>query len=220
MTLSKAQGIAALIPITLGVLAFIWNVYNYLQGADVKLLPPDQMTIGSSASVNFPLRGKGPYVHFISTMGYVNAGAAGYSSVVRRERIRVQVDGGKFFEHWWYHFVTSDSGGPKGDELKVNKKEDARPFPIMAGSSQSHETLFQPWPYKCEDAEKKCNARKNYVEWKNFVDGLHDGSKIKIILLADLFDETEPVEAECNLRITKPNIDAMNDRKWVSLPCN
>jgi len=146
----------------LGVLAFLWNVWNWFEGAEVNLFSPDQVTIARSDQVSYPMRGEAPYVLFILKMSYTNEGAPQYSSVVRRERLVLELPGRNPVEHHWFRVVSADIG-KQGDKLVVNRLHESRPFPVQAGSATSHETLFQPWPHKCPEERQDCNPRKNYL---------------------------------------------------------
>jgi hypothetical protein len=190
-----------------------------MTGPNVMLIAPDQITIGSSEQVKFPLRGGGPYVHFIAQMSYVNKGAIGYNATVKSERVRVKVANMKPFEHRWFRFVTSDSGGPDGWKLQVTKVRDAGPFPITAGTASSQETLFQPRPKNCSGAVSKCSERQDYVTWDYFIQSLTASADhtIEFEILADLYERAEPISIKCTVKIDK--LDELREHRWGSPVC-
>lgn len=140
--ISYEASLLTLITFLISIASLSWQIINYFEGAQVRLITPDQITIGSSPRMNYPNRGGGPYVHFITRMSYVNAASAGYNATVSVERVSITVDGQHTFEYRWYYFVTSDAVGKDGTELDVKKTLYAQPFALAAGSSASHETFF------------------------------------------------------------------------------
>ena len=169
------------------------------------MIEPAQITIGSSKEVQFPLRasGRGPYVHFIVRMSYVNKGAVGYNGTVKFERLRVKVADGIRFEYRWFRFVTIDSGGSDGWELKVDKVRDAAPFPITAGTAVSQETLFQPWPRNCKGSSAPCSERDYYVTWESFIQSLAASTHrvIEFEAVVELYELDKPIFTKCFVKI-------------------
>ncbi len=204
--------------ISLGTLA--WQIVNYVQGADVRLIAPNQITIGASDAVMFPNRAGGPYVHFIMRYSYVNQAAAGYNATVREERLRVTVSGHRSFEYRWFRFVSSDAAGPNGTQLKVDKIKDAQPFPVAAASSDSHETLFQPWQNDCPAKTRTpCDPLANYVGWTTFLNWFAKDRTVEFELLAYVFGSKQPVSAKCKVTMPKERFDDMVQQRWGSPIC-
>ena len=136
--ISYEASILTLITFAISITSLGWQTVNYFAGAKVRLIPPDQITIGSSPTVTYPPRDGGPFVHFIARMGYVNEASAGYNATVRAERVRVRAAGQRAFESRWYFFVISDAVGAKNDELQVKKEKSAQPFPLAECFWSSH----------------------------------------------------------------------------------
>ncbi len=215
----NASFLTSIISLITSVTALGWQIINYMAGPDVMLIAPDQITVGSSEQVNFPLRGGGPYVHFIAQMSYVNKGAIGYNATVKSERVRVKIANMAPFEHRWFRFVSSDSGGPDGWKLQATKVRDAVPFPITAGTASSQETLFQPWPKNCSGAVSKCWEKQNYVTWDSFIQSLAASPDhiIEFEILADLYERAEPISIKCTVKID--NLDELREHRWKSPVC-
>jgi hypothetical protein len=212
--------VITLVTFVISITSLGWQISNYMKGADVMLIAPDQITISSSERAEFPLRSGGPYVHFIIRMSYVNKGAVGYNATVKTERLRFTIGRGTPFEHRWYRFVTHDAAGPDGWQLKVDKKSDASPFPITAGVSESHETLFQPWARKCADLVPHCSTRENYLTWDSFIKLLAANANytIELEILADLYDRPEPISVKCRVKVEK--FDDLKTHGWGSPVCS
>jgi hypothetical protein len=212
-------GILTLITFVLSVISLGWQILNYLQGAKIKLIPPDQILIGSSERVDFPSRDGGSYVHFIIRMSYVNEGATGYNATTRRERIKIRLDGHPEIEQRWYRFVTFDASGPSGAGLKVEKSSDARPLPIMAGNSESHATLFQPWPKQCPLSSGKCDSRDSYLGWDAFLELFRHKRVLEVEIMAEAYGQMESVSAKCRIEMPEQSFLAMKERGWGSPVC-
>ena len=208
-----------LITFLISIASLAWQIINYFEGPQVKLIATDQITIGSSESVNFPNRDGGPFVHFIAQMSYVNAAAASYNATIRTERVRIKVEGQKVFEYQWFRFVTSDAAGPSGANLVVEKKSDAHPFPLVAGSSESHETLFQPWQKACTPAVPGCNWDENYIDWNTFIDWFGKKHVVEFEFVADIYGVKNPVSAKCTVTMSEKRFVEFKARKWASPIC-
>ncbi len=217
--ISYEASLLTLITFLISIASLSWQIINYFEGAQVRLITPDQITIGSSPRMNYPNRGGGPYVHFITRMSYVNAASAGYNATVSVERVSITVDGQHTFEYRWYYFVTSDAVGKDGTELDVKKTLYAQPFALAAGSSASHETLFQPWQKDCSSAASPCTASDNYVDWKTFVQWFGNKHVLEFEFLADIFGREKPVSGKCKVEMSPERFAELLTREWASPVC-
>jgi hypothetical protein len=216
--ISYETSLLTLITFAISVVTLAWQIINFLEGPQVKLIAPDQITIGSSERVKFPSRDGGPYVHFIARLSYVNSAAAGYNATIRAERVRVKVEGQQVFEYRWFRFVTSDAAGSQGNDLEVSKVSDAQPFPLAAASSQSHETLFQPWQCSAKDARCK-TGDDNYIDWKTFVEWFAKKHVVEFEFLTDIYGRETPVSAKCTVTMPDERFAAFAARQWASPVC-
>jgi hypothetical protein len=208
-----------LITFTISIATLVWQIVNYLEGPQVKLITPAQITIAPSGLVQFPNRDGGPFVHFIADMGYVNEASAGYNATIRTERLRITVAGAPTFEYAWYYTVVSDAGGPQGLSLVVTKKAPSHPLPLPAGSSQSHETLFQPWLKDCSAVAAPCKPDDNYVDWKTFVGWFQKTGVINFEFMLDVFGRDEPLSEKCTVRMSPAELAIFVQRGWGSPFC-
>lgn len=211
--------LVGLVTFLVSIASLGWHVSNYLQGPQIEVFPPDQIVIGRSDKVDFPNRDRGPHFHVVGRMSYANKGAAGYNAIIQRARLIISIPNHEEIEHRWYRFVSTDSAGDNGGALIVTKLSDAGPFPVTAGSSESHQMLFQPWPKDCGDQSVKCHAADNYLDWDRFVDLLEPKGTMTLTFLADVFGESEPATAVCKIVMKKKHIKLMSQRKWASPVC-
>jgi hypothetical protein len=219
LKISYKADILTLITFLMSFTALLWQVVNYFQGAAVKLLAPDEIVIAASDKADFPNRDGGPYVHFLARMSYVNEGSVGYNATIKRERIEVSVAGVFQFEQYWFRFVSADATGPDGTTLVVSKISDFRPFGLSSGSSESHLTLFQPWPKTCGAKEKDCKWDVNYVSWDTFSNAVKPSQQIKVRLFADKFGTATPAAVECMVRLSDQSYSNIQQRRWDAPVC-
>lgn len=209
----------ALVTFAISMVSLGWQVVNYLQGAKIRIIPPDQIVIGSSKSVDFASRDQGQYVHFIVRMSYVNEGATGFNATMRRERIIVKLDGYPPFEQRWYRFVVHDVTGPTGSDLKVDKVSDARAFPVVAGNAETHATVFQPWPRLCEPGVLNCDPRESYLPWDKFLDLFAAKRTMEIEVLSEAFGQSKSSSSKCRIEMDENSFAAMKRNGWGSPIC-
>jgi len=210
-------GLPTLVALVISLASLFWQVFNYLQGPSIRLIAPDQLMIGSSERVGFINRDGASYAHFILRMSYVNDGAAGYNATIRRERIKVKVGSSSDFEHRWHRFVTYDSSG---SNVKVDKVSDAQPRPLVAGSSESHVTLFQPWPKTCPPADKECDPLESYLTWEDFLELFQRQRTIEIELVSEIYGQRRPASAACRIEMSERAFAEMKEQGWLAPVCN
>jgi len=217
--ISYKADVLTLITFLMSLAALLWQTINYFQGAAVKLFAPDEIVIAASDKTDFPNREGGPYVHLLARMSYVNEGSVGYNATIKRERIQVSIPDVLNFEQYWFRFVSADAAGPDGTNLTVLKISDFRPFGLAAGSSESHLTLFQPWPINCGTADKDCKWDRNYVSWDTFSKLVKPAQRVKIRLLADEFGPAVPVVVDCTVILNDLNYSNLRLRRWDAPVC-
>jgi hypothetical protein len=206
-----------LITFGISMVTLTWQIFNYFEGAQVKMIAPDQVTIGSSDAMKVHNRDGGPYVHFIARLSYVNQASSGYNATVRLERVRVTLKGHEAFEQQWYDFTVSDADG---DQLTFDKRVASNPFPLAAGSSESHETIFQPWPRNCQAGQPACKADDYYIDWSKFLDLFKADRVADFEFQAYVYGRSEPVTARCRVALSERQYQNMAARGWVSPVCS
>ena len=145
LKVGRKTEIIALVAFVLSVSGVLWQVYTYTRGAVVRLFPTEQIVITATDALGRSYAGQDSLLSLIATMAYVNDGETGQNAIVRREYISMSL-GQRNIEHRWYEFGSSDI---ESGTLKFKRDSEARPFPAVAASATSHETLFAPWAIDC-----------------------------------------------------------------------
>ena len=96
---------------------------------------------------------------------------------------------------------------------------DLHPLPLTAGSSLSHETIFQPWEKRCRNETQPCTPDDNYVEWKTFVEWMRNKRTVEFEFITDIYGLKMPATATCKVRMPKQRFDDMVTRRWASPVC-
>src|ERR1700685_1035741 len=218
--ISYKADILTLITFFMSAAALLWQLVNYLQGPAVYLIPPDEIIVASSDKANYPGTDGGPYFLVLARMSYVNEGAAGYNATIKRERVEVSIPDVLDVEEYWYRFVSADSAGTGGNTLVVSTISDFHAFALLSGNSESHLTLFQPWPKDCSSNDKNCRWNVNYVSWDTFAKAVKPMQHMKVRLFADEYGAGRPVLAECQVTITKETYTNIIMRHWDAQVCN
>jgi hypothetical protein len=196
--------------LSIGALGF--QISAYLKGAELKLLPPDQVFMRKDTSYSDKI----PRALFGASLIYANSGEKGYSAIVRRELMYVTI-GGKDFEQGWDEFVTYDGFNPK-------KNEPVKPFSIDGGDSKSHQTAFVPWPKRCGAAvQGACDVLENHVHWDDFINELKrlvqaGQHEFGLKFAADLM-RGEKVTSSCKIEIDIPTIGAIEQLGGYNPTC-
>ena len=212
--------VISLSALLLSIAAIVWQAVTFFTGAQLQLVAHDQIVILRSDVAKFE-GADGPFMHIIARMGYVNKASAGYSTVVQRERLVISI-GQRSFEHQWYKFVTADTGSLP-TELVVTKKTDTLPFVVAAQGSESHATLFQPWPKTCPAGQKDCKQDEAYLKWSEFLAmlaALKDSERyITLKFLVDEYGRSSTHEQQCRIRISNPALQRLEKQGWTSPRC-
>ena len=196
----------------LSLSAIIWQVWNWYQGAEISLFPPDQITIVSSSKAGGRQPGEPLLVRFVAPVIYANQASQEYSASVLREYINVVIGDCKFKQRW-YQFVSVDLDN---NGLVTTKKDDARPFPVRGGSSVSHETLFT----YSGDLNDCSGQNINPNDWNEFNSRLSKAPKITVMTSADLTNGRTLQSSACTVTLFVNQIQDLSKREWITgLPC-
>ncbi|MBT3534188.1 MAG: hypothetical protein HN478_09935 [Rhodospirillaceae bacterium] len=179
--IEKRTDFLALAAFIIALLGALYQVFGFLKGADVKLFSPPQVLMLSSAN-----SAGEQVVQIHARMALVNSGEPGYHASVSSMNVRFQL-GGKTYEQNWQLFQTYDN---KQDVLVPHFVSDARPFPIKAGSADSHETLFAPHPIRCRDRDEICNKWKNIIYFRDFLAAIEKLHELAFTFTAEIFGES------------------------------
>jgi hypothetical protein len=196
------------------VIALVAFVLSVSLGAVVRLFPSDQIVIVAANKIGRNYSGQDNLLALIATMSYVNDGDVGHNAVIRREYVSFSF-GARDVEHRWYEFGSSDV---QDGNFVFKRESEARPFPVNAGSAVSHETLFAAWEVDCEDGEKNCEPRKNFVKWEDFLTATRTNNRFVITTKANIFP-TKIVTATCEVRLRDWEITILETEQRLSAAC-
>ena len=217
--LDQKISVIALITFVMSAASLIWQGVNSWQGATVRMINPDQIEIGSTEAFALKSRDDGSYANFIVAAIYVNESAGGYNETILRERLTIRFKDGPEIEHRNYWSVTSDLDLKDRNVIKLTKVKDALPFHLLAGTSESHDTLFQPWPKLCAPGDAKCSARDNYMTWPAFVALLTAKHEIEFIVTGDTASGKTVIAARCTVKIDGRALANLIAKGWGSPVC-
>lgn len=215
LEIGRKTEILALAAFLLSVSGVVWQVNNYMRGAVIRLFPSEQVTLSSSRYLGRDYPGEPDQLRLIATLSYVNEGDAGQNGTIRGERIRFAF-GGRTYEHRGYQFVSSDVENGK----PVARREgEARPFPVTAGSSLSHETLFTPWEVECPPQANDCKPALEFLEWDAFIEAVARSRYVDVATVAQILGG-KPIEAHCRIGLRDWEIQVLRKEKWLTAVCH
>ncbi len=211
LDIERKTDILALAAFLIAVGGIVFQITNYFRGPVIRLFPPDQVVI---RKLKYP-NGE-EFIGIVARMAYVNSGQTGYNGIIRRELVRFKLDG-TVYEQVWHSFVSTDS---IGDELVENRTIEAKPVPVNAASSESHETAFVPRRVRCLAEALDCNSNANFLTWEEFLIKLE---KLKLRQLrfdfeAEIYDEP-PIRVACIIDIDTTLKTGLIDRGWHAPSC-
>jgi hypothetical protein len=150
----------------------------------------------------------------IASMSYVNDGDTGQNVIIRREYISLSL-GAREVEHCWYEFGSSDV---ENGALKFKRDSEARPFPAVAASATSHETLYAPWKVDCSQVAQPCDPAKNFVRWTDFISAIKTDPRVTVTTRVDIYP-SKRITASCIVRLRDWEIAILERDKWLSAAC-
>jgi hypothetical protein len=214
LQVGRKTEIIALVAFVLSVSGVLWQVYIYTRGAVVRLFPTEQIAITATDVLSRSYTDRESLLALIATMAYVNDGETGQNAIVRREYISMLL-GQRNIEHRWYEFGSSDI---ENGTLKFKRDSEARPFPAVAASATSHETLFAPWEIDCTLVTQPCDTAKNFVKWDDFLAAVKINPNINFTISAEIYP-SKMLAATCAVRLRDWEIAALEKDKWLTATC-
>jgi hypothetical protein len=215
LQIDRKTEIIALAAFVLSISGVLWQVMSFARGAVVRVFPSDQILITSTDKLGRSYSGQDNLLALSATMTYVNDGDVGRNAIVRREQIRFALPG-RQVEHRWYQFVSSDV---KEGKLVVDRKSEAGPFPVNAGSAHTHETLFTAWEINCKSGQKSCDPAGNFVLWDSFVESLKKSRTLTFTTSAEIYSAGS-VTATCEVRLRDWEIAIIEKEQWLVAVCH
>jgi hypothetical protein len=188
--------IVALAAFLLALGGVIFQVTAFLRDAEVTLFGPEQILITAEDRDD-----PGSIVRISASMSYVNTGQVGYNAIVHNETLHFDL-GGKTYEQKWQAFVT---WSPMGSDIKYEIKSAAVPFPVNAGSSESHVTFFAP--------------RSNFLAWQEFSELLTDVNELHFRFKARSYRGERVPPASCTVELPPLLKVWIADNRWIVASC-
>lgn len=136
LEIDRKTNLISLIAFLLSIASVASQAYFFFQGPRISLQPPDMVVFYKGEQ---GVDGRS-YLKISSRMTFVNSGQPGFNDAISKEYAVVDL-AGKMYLLFWKDFVSTDAVEKK---LVVQKKEDAAPVVVTAGSAVTHETSFTP----------------------------------------------------------------------------
>jgi hypothetical protein len=150
----------------------------------------------------------------IARLAYVNTGQPGYNGTLRRETVRLRLDT-QDYEWVWYHFLSTDA---KGTELQHVDKGEAKPLPVTAGSSKSHETEFIPRRVRCQPNQTGCDTNANFLAKEQLLVALEKQGQLRFTFITEVYGERS-VTATCTSDVDAGLRLALKEYDWAAVSC-
>ena len=185
-------------------------LYVFWRGPVVEMFPPERILIRAH-DLN---RLEDTWVRIGSRMAYTNSGSVGYNTVLRKEIIKLEIDG-KIYRQSWQSFETFDY---VDDTLVSVKSEPANPIPVVAGSALAHDTYFFPFREFCRQNDQSCDEWRNYLKFFDFIEEARKIDKIRFTLTAKMYGENDETTS-CTILIDENVISQLEKRGWHAPSC-
>lgn len=200
--------IVAVLAILISLSSIGLHGYNRLQGAEIKLLKPEMVSISHDTKENMTLT---------ATMAHVNYGGAGQNGTLVKEyaTFKFPDETGKKQENYrlaWQYFVKFHRNNKKG-VLKDNIESGVHPLVVNAKGGAAHKTKFYARTPICDGTD--CKDIKSVLPYKDFIKRVKKGMEIAFVLHADYLYES-PKTVTCTVKIGDASFKM---GKITSLPC-
>lgn len=201
--------IIALAAFFLALSGVLFQTVAYFRGPEIQLFAPDQVALYAQAYPD-----KQQYMTLITSLAYVNTGQPGYNGTLRREAVRLRL-GERDYEWVWHRFVSTDA---KGVELQVVDKGEARPLPVAAGSSESHETEFRPRRQRCQPEQSDCDTNANFLTLEQLLAAMERQGQLRFTFSTEVYGE-QPVTVTCAVDVDAGLRLALRENGWAASSC-
>jgi hypothetical protein len=200
----------ALTAFVLALIGSLFQLYGFLKDFDVRLFPPELVTL-----IIDDIDQSRHLVRIDARMAYVNLGQPGYNATISREAVHFKINGINYSQVW----QTFEQFGNLGYTLVRHYESDAKPIPVLAGSSVSHETYFMPNPIKCTKSNPDCNKWKNAIYLSDFIKGTASDTTLTFSFMAEVYGG-RPSTAQCIIEIDDDLRQNLVINGWASAPCD
>ena len=210
LEIERKTNIIALAAFFLALGGVLFQAIAYFRGPEVNLFPPDQVVLRAQV---YPLDNQ-KYMTLIARMAYVNTGQPGYNGTLRRETVRLRLDT-QDYEWVWYRFLSTDA---KGTELQRVDKGEAKPLPVTAGSSESHETEFVPRRVRCQPNQTGCDTNANFLDKEQLLAALEKQGQLRFTFITEIYGE-QSVTVTCTVDVDAGLRLALKEYDWMAASC-
>jgi hypothetical protein len=222
VSVKRTTDILALVAFILSIIGLLAQAKDYLRGAHVVFLRPEQVTFGSSKAMKVYFQNNEQFLLLTAIMSYVNDAPAGFNSAIGREYLRLYVGDKKYqyAAHQTVNTSTELSAASGSSILTVLKKDDSGPFAINSGGAISHEVLFEPHAVRCTKDDKECSGSLSNIKWDEFKSAVKKDPNIRVTLLADVYGQGI-LTIECLIKISNYDLAAFEnaDQEWGGPDC-
>ena len=214
ITIERRVDVVAILAFLLALFAAGNQLVAYLQGANVVLIPPEQILLRFVPTDD--QQDNREYLTINARMAYVNSGSQGYNAVLQKERVSFVVGQQKYVQYW--HSEQNITDLDHDGKLEVSHVGEARPWPINAGNALSREITFVPFPKHCPD--KSCNVDENFTFRKPGLNEILKQNEVSFEFSYKLYGEADFVSVKCVVAIDdRVKSDLTNARGWTAPPC-
>lgn len=191
--------IVSLTALILSIAGLLGQVYAFLQGPNVLLQPPEQITFFSSPSAD----GQTNYLGITVPLAYVNTGQPGFNDAIKKETLSLFF-GRKKLDFQWFQYVESNSIGKK---FNLNPKKDAQLVAINAGAVEAHETYFFP-------VTPTDDYGKNFIKYTDFEKAIQKENEVQVEINFETFSGIKK-ELDCHIVLNESFKEYIKNG-WVS----
>ena len=210
LEIERKTDIIALAAFFLALGGVLFQTLAYFRGPVIHLFPPDQVVLHAQS---YPPDHQ-QFMTLIARLAYVNTGQLGYNGTLRREAVRLQLES-QDYEWTWQRFLSTDA---KGAELQIEDKGEAKPLPVNAGSSESHETKFVPRRRRCPPAQADCDTNANFLTKEQLLAALEQPGPLRFTFITEVYGEP-PIAVTCAIDVDAGLRMALKNHDWATGSC-
>ena len=214
VTVERRVDIVAILAFLLALFAAVNQLIAFLQGANVVLIPPEQILLRFVPTDD--QNDDREFLTINARMAYVNLGSQGYNAVIQKEAVSFSVGPQRYIQYW--HAEQNITDLNHDGELEVSHVGEAQPRPIIAGNALSREITFVPYPEYCPGTT--CDVDKNFIFKGSELDEILNQREVTFMFSYKLYGEAEFVSVKCAVLIdNRIKNDLTAERGWTAPPC-
>lgn len=196
----------ALVALVLTLANSAYEVWQWLQGAEPRLLSPEQVLLIPD---EYPTGHT--FLRLAARFSYVNSGPPRQNAIVLAERLSFSTGEDRFVQHW----QSFESFQGQSCDLESVSSEDVHPVVIGGRDSASHVTYFAPRARPHDKADEY----RDFVTIATFLELLEAASAAFRVELTAELDSAQHLHYECSAVLTDHEKDLLRDGCAVTLAC-